>query len=267
MFHQLLLQYREKHGLTQQDFVDLLANNIPSFNKLDIVTLSRWENKKTLPPLKRQFQIFDYIDMLSTYINDSPVQILNHKSKVYTYITKKFENSVAIMSEITNSNEPDYTVVKNDKNIDIEHLFNNYFSVKKSESNFFKENIKTISWVKNEQTYSCLIYTDKFDRDNYDNSIVFLAVFSKTKESFDRLFHYLYNYISLIKSESIIIYTYDDDGYRLLRNVGGVQIQSVRLPNNIIKYIFKFNRIDFLSHKDLFNYYKSIQIDNISNTA
>ncbi|UKA23235.1 helix-turn-helix domain-containing protein [Photobacterium damselae subsp. damselae] len=53
MFNHFLAQYREENNLTQQDMVDQLASYHPSFNKLDTVTLSRWENEKTLPPLKK----------------------------------------------------------------------------------------------------------------------------------------------------------------------------------------------------------------------
>lgn len=269
MFNHYLSQYREKHNLTQQDFVDILSNEFENLSKLDTVTLSRWENQKTLPPLKKQFQIFNYIDKLNAFINESPAQIFDHDSKIATYISKKFENSIAIISEITNSSESDYSILENDKNIDIDHFFENYFYDKNIEEKIFRENIKTISWVKNDQTHACLIYTDKINEDShdYDDSVVFTGIFAKTKESFDALFSFLYNHISLINTKNIVIYSFDENGYKLLKNLKGKQIKSVRLSKNIIKYIFKFDRIDFLSHKDLFNYYKSIQIDNISNTA
>ncbi|HIF9068708.1 TPA: helix-turn-helix transcriptional regulator [Photobacterium damselae] len=260
MFNHYLSQYREKHNLTQQDFVDILSNEFANLSKLDTVTLSRWENQKTLPPLKKQFQIFNYIDKLNAFINESPAQIFDHDSKIATYISKKFENSIAIISEIINSSESDYTILENDKNIDIDHFFENYFYDKNIEEKIFRDNIKTISWIKNDQTHACLIYTDKINEDShdYDDSVVFTGVFAKTKESFDALFSFLYNHISLINTKNIVIYSFDENGYKLLKNLKGKQIKSVRLSKNIIKYIFKFDRIDFLSHKDLFNYYKSI---------
>ncbi|UKA27753.1 helix-turn-helix domain-containing protein [Photobacterium damselae subsp. damselae] len=148
MFNHYLSQYREKHNLTQQDFVDILSNEFANLSKLDTVTLSRWENQKTLPPLKKQFQIFNYIDKLNAFINESPAQIFDHDSKIATYISKKFENSIAIISEITNSSESAYTILENDKNVDIDHFFENYFYDKNIEEKIFRENIKTISWVK-----------------------------------------------------------------------------------------------------------------------
>ncbi|HIF9291724.1 TPA: hypothetical protein ACX6Q0_003779 [Photobacterium damselae] len=260
MFHFLLSQYREEHNLTQQDFVDLLANNHPNFSKLDIVTLSRWENKKTLPPLKKQFQIFDYIGKLDTFIHELPAQIFDNESKVATYINKKFENSINIITEITNSNESGFTILKNDKTININHFLKNYFYDKKIEENIFRENINTINWIKSGETHACLIYTDKIDIDNhcYEDSVVLIGVFAKTKESFDCLFYFLYNYISSVNTNSIIIYTFDDNGYKLLKNTKGKLIKSVRISEKIIKHIFKFNRIDILANKDLLNYYKSL---------
>ncbi|NVP03356.1 helix-turn-helix transcriptional regulator [Photobacterium damselae subsp. damselae] len=260
MFHYYLSEYRKKHNLTQQEFVDILSSEFENLSKLDAVTLSRWENQKTLPPLKKQFQIFKYIDSLNVFINESPAQEIDHDSKMLTYISKKFENSITIISEITNSSESGYTVLKDDKNIDIDHFFKNYFYDKNIDEKVFKNNIKTISWIKNGQTHACLIYTDEIDEDNhdYDDSVVFTGIFAKTKESFDALFSFLYNHISLINTKNIVIYSFDENGYKLLKNLKGKQIKSVRLSKNIIKYIFKFDRIDFLSHKDLFNYYKSL---------
>ncbi|MGQ5486908.1 hypothetical protein FA893_10625 [Photobacterium damselae subsp. piscicida] len=164
------------------------------------------------------------------------------------------------MTEITNSSYNEYQIIKDDKKIDIDLFIKNYFYDKNIEEKIFRKNIKTISWVKNNQTYACLIYTDIINEDNhnYNDSVVFTGVFAKTKESFDVLFTFLYNHISLINTKHVVIYSFDENGYKLLKNLKGKQIKSVRLSKNIIKYIFKFDRIEFLSNKDLFNYYKSI---------
>ncbi|NVP02360.1 helix-turn-helix transcriptional regulator [Photobacterium damselae subsp. damselae] len=260
MFNHYLSQYREKHNLTQQDFVDILSNEFANLSKLDTVTLSRWENQKTLPPLKKQFQIFNYIDKLNAFINESPAQMFDHDSKIATYISKKFENSIAIISEITNSTESDYTILENDKNVDIDLFFENYFYDKNIEEKIFRENVKTISWVKKGQTHACLIYIDNVDNtnDDFHDSIIFAGLFAKTKNSFDKLFIFLYDYLCTVKNENIIIYSFDDNDHLLLKNLNGIQIQSKRISDNTIRCSFKFNRIDFLSNKHSFNYYKSM---------
>ncbi|HIF9277603.1 TPA: hypothetical protein ACX6QU_001345 [Photobacterium damselae] len=242
--------------MTQQDFVDLLSNEFTNLKKLDTVTLSRWENKKTYPPLKKQFQILDYIGSLKKFINDSPSQQLDYKSKISHYIHNKFENSVHILSEITTPEQPDYTILKND-NIRINYLFKKYLKTNNIEEISMRNNINTISWIKNNQTYACLIYIDNIDNTFHD-SIVFAGLFAKTKNSFEKLFIFLYDYLCTVKYKNIIIHSFDDNDYQLLKNLNGKQIQSNRISNNTVKCSFKFNRIDFLSNKYLFNYYKSI---------
>ncbi|HIF9340563.1 TPA: hypothetical protein ACX6RU_000605 [Photobacterium damselae] len=260
MFNQYLLEYRKQYNITQQEFVDRLSDEYQNLSKLDMVTLSRWENQKTQPPLKKQFQIFDYMNKLNEFINDSPPQIFDPDSKIANYVSKKFENSINIILEIANSSESGYTVLENDKNLDIEYFFYNYFQDKCIEKKVFIESTKTISWIKNGETHACLIYTDKNERYNqdYDDSVIVTGIFAKTKASFDVLFSFLYNHISLINSKNIVFYSFDENGYRLLKGLGGKQIKSIKLTKSTIKYIFKFDRIDFLSKKDLFNYYKSL---------
>ncbi|UKA31617.1 helix-turn-helix domain-containing protein [Photobacterium damselae] len=99
MFNHYLSQYREKHNLTQQDFVDILSSEFVNLSKLDTVTLSRWENQKTLPPLKKQFQIFNYIDKLNAFINESPAQIFDHDSKIATYISKNLKTALLLFQK------------------------------------------------------------------------------------------------------------------------------------------------------------------------
>lgn len=53
-FKNLLKQYRIDNNLSQNDFVDIfiLSNNF--LLKLDTVTLSRWENGKTIPSIEKK---------------------------------------------------------------------------------------------------------------------------------------------------------------------------------------------------------------------
>ncbi|MGX9459336.1 helix-turn-helix domain-containing protein [Photobacterium damselae subsp. damselae] len=69
MFAQILFQYREKHQLTQEQFVHRLISKFGELDKLDCVTYSRWENGRTEPSLKKIFLILSEIGYAEDYFN------------------------------------------------------------------------------------------------------------------------------------------------------------------------------------------------------
>ena len=58
LFEQILKKYRMKSGITQEFMVDLLSNNSSNLKKLDNVTFSRWERGITIPPFRKQIEIY-----------------------------------------------------------------------------------------------------------------------------------------------------------------------------------------------------------------
>lgn len=53
-FSELIKEYRYNNNLSQNDLVDILSINDDFLSKIDAVTLSRWENKKTIPSIEKK---------------------------------------------------------------------------------------------------------------------------------------------------------------------------------------------------------------------
>lgn len=67
-FINLLKKYRFDNNLSQNDLVDILSTNNSFLLKLDVVTLSRWENGKTKPSLEKKINIMRSLNLLTTYL-------------------------------------------------------------------------------------------------------------------------------------------------------------------------------------------------------
>ncbi|ENP8454311.1 helix-turn-helix transcriptional regulator [Photobacterium damselae] len=249
MFNQFLAQYRKKNNLTQQEMVDRLTNSHPSFSKLDTVTLSRWENEKTLPPLKKQFLVFNYIDKLQDFIDEYPKYISGDYAIIEMYLKNKFENSHNIISMISDNYKFKYNKILNDNNIDIKKFIRIFFC----EDNIKIEDMKNIIWRKDNQIESCLIYY------YHHKELIILGMLSKDETGFRKLYRELYEIILNSKNDEFNICVFDDNDYKLLTKIGGKVIKSNRLSKELIKYTFKFDRIEFLSNKNSFFYYKLIK--------
>ncbi|KJG13632.1 hypothetical protein UB38_08350 [Photobacterium iliopiscarium] len=87
-FKNLLKQYRIDNNLSQNDFVDIfiLSNNF--LLKLDTVTLSRWENGKTIPSIEKKMNIMRTLNLLSPYIDS--IRGFDKITKVEEFINIRF---------------------------------------------------------------------------------------------------------------------------------------------------------------------------------
>lgn len=63
LFEQILKKYRIRSGITQEFMVDLLSNSSPKLHKLDNVTFSRWERGITIPPFRKQIEIYQLLEV------------------------------------------------------------------------------------------------------------------------------------------------------------------------------------------------------------
>ncbi|MDD9158209.1 transcriptional regulator [Aliivibrio sp. S4TY2] len=63
LFEQILKKYRIRSGITQEFMVDLLSNNSPKLHKLDNVTFSRWERGITIPPFRKQIEVYQLLEV------------------------------------------------------------------------------------------------------------------------------------------------------------------------------------------------------------
>lgn len=68
-FKSLLKQYRIDNNLSQNDFVDMFISSNNFLLKLDTVTLSRWENGKTVPSIEKKMNIMRTLNLLTQYID------------------------------------------------------------------------------------------------------------------------------------------------------------------------------------------------------
>lgn len=63
LFEQILKKYRIRSGITQEFMVDLLSNSSPKLQKLDNVTFSRWERGITIPPFRKQIEVYQLLEV------------------------------------------------------------------------------------------------------------------------------------------------------------------------------------------------------------
>ncbi|MFH0265621.1 helix-turn-helix transcriptional regulator [Vibrio rumoiensis] len=57
IFADYIISFRQKHSITQNEIIELLGHYDEQFSKLDITTISRWENRKTVPSLAKQILV------------------------------------------------------------------------------------------------------------------------------------------------------------------------------------------------------------------
>lgn len=53
-FSNYLQKYRKRNDITQKGLLDRLTVDEGALRKLDLTTLSRWENAKTMPSISKQ---------------------------------------------------------------------------------------------------------------------------------------------------------------------------------------------------------------------
>ncbi|WP_341489487.1 hypothetical protein WAX86_18950 [Photobacterium damselae subsp. damselae] len=220
MFNNLLFKFRIENNLTQQDMVDRLANYHPLLSKLDTVTLSRWENEKTIPPLKKQFIIFNYINKLYDFIENYNHDVNNDYQVIEYYLKCKFENSSTIISDILIHNDHIFTINNSDSKLNIKKFLKDYLSTELLAKSIINENIKTISLNRDNQLESCLIYTTRELNDKKE--IILMGILAKNKNSFEQIYKELYELILKLNVDDVIIYTFDDSGYKLFKKLGGI---------------------------------------------
>ncbi|PQJ84265.1 helix-turn-helix transcriptional regulator, partial [Aliivibrio sifiae] len=94
LFEQILKKYRLKSGITQEFMVDLLSNNSSNLKKLDNVTFSRWERGITIPPFRKQIEIYRLlgVDPIDEII-ELDIELPNVDAKDY-FISDYYTESV-----------------------------------------------------------------------------------------------------------------------------------------------------------------------------
>ncbi|HIF9195252.1 TPA: helix-turn-helix transcriptional regulator [Photobacterium damselae] len=238
MFNHLLLQYRKENQLTQNDLAEILAMEHPELNKLDSVTISRWETKKTVPSLKRQFIILEYINKLSIE-NIDPIN-KNVTNLIEEFTNNKFSNSLSMLSEIAVGDAP-LLVYRNNDQEKTPEIFYEFIQSNKVETIILKKEDNIEAFLK-------VIKKHK--------SIDIFAL-AKTKESFEKMFVELYDLVFSINTNIINIYSFDRENYKLLTSLDFKKVKTGKLSRNLINFtLFQKKRIDFLSNRDILDYYR-----------
>ncbi|HIF9368977.1 TPA: helix-turn-helix domain-containing protein [Photobacterium damselae] len=263
MFSNILKQHRDETGLTQQELVDNLNAYHSCFTKLDVVTLSRWENGKTLPPLKKQFIVYDYMNKLPYIINDISLlnnSIENSENNLFeTYKKNKIGNISSIAKLIICRSNSDIKINFNTNKVDTINFINEYNDNIFIKNKTLMEKIESITWIIDNDILGTLLHC------NHNNSLVIFFMYAQTDCIYEYIYRYLYTKILESKLENVVFYVFDDDIYQLMKKIGGETIKSTRLSKCMVRRLVKFERIDLLSNKETLGYYHYI-LGNIDQT-
>ncbi len=104
-FNKKLSEWIEDKKITRKELISILQNiNYEEFYGLDSITLSRWLNGKTTPPLYKQLYIAKYLDMdILEIISSIPMEQFKETSKISRSIEilkSVLENSIFSYNEI-----------------------------------------------------------------------------------------------------------------------------------------------------------------------
>ena len=99
-FSDLIKKYRYDNKLSQNDFIDILTANHGFSSKLDVVTLSRWENEKTTPSLEKKIRIMRKINLLVTYLYG--ISNFDEKTKIGKSLNYRFGMEITKYKELNN---------------------------------------------------------------------------------------------------------------------------------------------------------------------
>ncbi|MCG9778841.1 helix-turn-helix domain-containing protein [Photobacterium damselae] len=252
MFGQSINNFRNKYRLTQQQFIDKLVMNDSDFYKLDSVTLSRWENNKTEPSLRKKMSVMDFMGQTYKFINQSVERIENNKV-VDNFIQHKFENSSIIITDIL-ENGSKYIDIITDMSLIKKSVFLNEYL--KDSQLVLDENCNLIAVRRNKQIKSILLYNE----DKISNCFIF-TLLTETKKGFEYLFVKLLDLIINTKCLNVQIYTFDKHDYRLWKSTSHIKSVHKKVVNDIVRDELSTTRIDLLSNRYLIDLYIKITQD------
>ncbi|HIF9170815.1 TPA: helix-turn-helix domain-containing protein [Photobacterium damselae] len=246
MFGQSLSNFRKKHNLTQQQFIEDLVHHDGDFIKLDTVTLSRWENNRTEPPLRKRMIIMNFIKKVHDYINS--INYLNDNKVVDSFIKNKFENSSIIITDTLALDYEDARIITNDiKWLNADILIDKYLSDSKFSADL---NYNIIAFSRNNQTKSILFYSE----DKKSNNLIF-SLLSDTLKGFKLLFVELMSVIIESSCDNVVLYSFDKYDNDFWKSTTNSEIQYMKISDNIVRNELVTTKIDFLSNRYFIDLY------------
>jgi transcriptional regulator with XRE-family HTH domain len=277
-FITLIKKHRNDNDLSQNDLVDILTLNDDFLSKLDVVTLSRWENEKTAPSLEKKVRIMRKLNLLVPYIYS--INNFNINTKIEKSLNVRFGIELNRYKKINN--------LKIKKNISFD--FSNKTSNLDESINEFLKNqeigyldlvdkwpINVGSWYLDDQVEAFFLhsyindeifnyghfenwgnlYKDTFNREI--NSIFILEQISSTRNFYRLCTLCLFD--TLIKNDNLkYVYCYIRTDYflKLAQSLGFETIATITEADSILNEhmdlkflcIIKVETIKLLTNKD-----------------
>ena len=294
-FITLIKKHRDNNELSQNDLVDKLTLDDEFLSKLDVVTLSRWENEKTSPSLEKKIRIMRKLNLLTSYIY-SISSISINENMIEKSLKVRFGIEINRYKKINNfksSNNISFKLSKNRHNLN--DNISEFLGIQKNEH--FKLNDKwpiTVGcWCLDDiiEAFFIHLYTnDKiFNYGHSDNlsdlyiknvngkinSIAVLEHVTSTKDYYKLSTLCLFD--TLIKNNDlkyVFFYVRTDFFLKLIVSSGGKKIATVAEPDSILNeysdlnflHIIKIDTITLLSNKNFLNFclksYHSLKRNN-----
>ncbi|WP_408901375.1 helix-turn-helix transcriptional regulator [Photobacterium piscicola] len=277
-FITLIKKHRNDNELSQNDLVDILTLNDDFLSKLDVVTLSRWENEKTSPSLEKKVRIMRKLKLLVPYIYS--INDFNIKTKIEKSMNIRFGIELNRYKEINSLN--------NSKKISFD-FSNKKHNLGKNITDFLeKQDIGYLSlidkwpinigtWYLDNQVQAFFIhlYTNNeiFTYGHYDswsqlykknidgeiNSILLLEQISSTRDFYRLCSLCLFD--TLIKNDSLkYVFSYVRTDYflKLALSLGFEAVATITEPDSVLNEhmdlkflcVIKIDAIKLLTNKD-----------------
>ncbi|HIF9312702.1 TPA: hypothetical protein ACX6Q1_000980 [Photobacterium damselae] len=278
-FSSVITEYRMKHSLTQRELLDLLHSRTNSLDKIDLVTLSRWENSHTNPSFKRKVVVLYLLGELKHYLSMSDKTDIE-KNKIDDYYNLRFNarTNLAISLFYDINNIDDFTNInlsyENKSAIEkIKIFYSNFFQNDKEEITKLIDQMNSISIYSHKKftgisiykkvnsntlanslpTYSTIDKLIDKTNDLKTDAILIIDSLSLTKSSLKILNLETFIRLSNYKIKKLYILTSDYDHYKFCIKNGFSTISNI-CTNSTKMFLISIDTINYITNKSLLNH-------------
>ncbi|HIF9385679.1 TPA: hypothetical protein ACX6R1_004024 [Photobacterium damselae] len=278
-FSSVITEYRMKHSLTQRELLDLLHSRTNSLDKIDLVTLSRWENSHTNPSFKRKVVVLYLLGELKHYLSMSNKTDIE-KNKIDDYYNLRFNarTNLAISLFYDINNIDDFTNInlsyENKSAIEkIKIFYSNLFQNDKEEITRLIDQMNSISIYSHKKftgisiykkvnsntlanslpTYSTIDELIDKTNDLKTDAILIIDSLSLTKSSLKILNLETFIRLSNYKTKKLYILTSDYDHYKFCVKNGFSTISNI-CTNSTKMFLISIDTINYITNKSLLNH-------------
>ncbi|HIF9256807.1 TPA: hypothetical protein ACX6Q6_003848 [Photobacterium damselae] len=278
-FSSVITEYRMKHSLTQRELLDLLHSRTNSLDKIDLVTLSRWENSHTNPSFKRKVVVLYLLGELKHYLSISNKTDIE-KNKIDDYYNLRFNarTNLAISLFYDINNIDDFTNInlsyENKSAIEkIKKFYSNLFQNDKEEITRLIDQMNSISIYNHKKftgisiykkvnsntlasslpTYSTIDELIDNTNDLKTDAILIIDSLSLTKSSLKILNLETFIRLSSYKIKKLYILTSDYDHYKFCIKNGFNSISNI-CTNSTKMFLISIDTINYITNKSLLSH-------------